>query len=89
MRSLVSLALAGALALSALVPSALTPKVQAAEQTPEQILAKMNLDQKVGQLLWTHVYGDSADDTTYASDNQANFLALAYPPRPRRLRNTT
>jgi len=47
--------------------------VQAAEQTPEQILAKMNLDQKVGQLLWTHVYGDSADDTTYASDNQAIF----------------
>lgn len=73
MRSLVSLALAGALALSALVPTALTPKVQAAEQTPEQILAKMNLDQKVGQLLWTHVYGDSADDTTYASDNQAIF----------------
>lgn len=73
MRSLVSLALAGVLALSALVPSALTPKVQAAEQTPEQILAKMNLDQKVGQLLWTHVYGDSADDTTYASDNQAIF----------------
>lgn len=73
MRSLVSLALAGALALSALVPSTLTPKVQAAEQTPEQILAKMNLDQKVGQLLWTHVYGDSADDTTYASDNQAIF----------------
>ena len=33
----------------------------------------MNLDQKVGQLLWTHVYGDSADDTTYASDNQAIF----------------
>lgn len=73
MRSLVSLALAGALVLSALVPSALTPKVQAVEQTPEQILAKMNLDQKVGQLLWTHVYGDSADDTTYASDNQAIF----------------
>lgn len=73
MRSLVSLALAGALALSALVPTALTPQVQAAEQTPEQILAKMNLDQKVGQLLWTHVYGDSADDTTYASDNQAIF----------------
>lgn len=47
--------------------------MQAAEQTPEQILAKMNLDQKVGQLLWTHVYGDSADDTTYASDNQAIF----------------
>lgn len=73
MRSLVSLALAGALALSALVPTALTPQVQAAEQTPEQILAKMNLDQKVGQLLWTHVYGDSADDATYASDNQAIF----------------
>lgn len=73
MRSLVSLALAGALALSALVPTALAPQVQAAEQTPEQILAKMNLDQKVGQLLWTHVYGDSADDTTYASDNQAIF----------------
>ena len=48
MRSLVSLALAGALALSALVPTALTPQVQAAEQTPEQILAKMNLDQKSG-----------------------------------------
>lgn len=80
MRSLVSLALAGALALSALVPSALTPKVQAAEQTPEQILAKMNLDQKVGQLLWTHVYGDSADDTTYASDNQAIFGAGVSTP---------
>ena len=48
MRSLVSLALAGALALSALVPSALTPKVQAAEQTPEQILAKNEPGPKSG-----------------------------------------
>ena len=80
MRSLVSLALAGVLALSALIPTALTPQVQAAEQTPEQILAKMNLDQKVGQLLWTHVYGDSADDTTYASDNQAIFGAGVSTP---------
>lgn len=80
MRSLVSLALAGVLALSALIPTALTPQVQAAEQTPEQILAKMNLDQKVGQLLWTHVYGDSADDTTYASDNQAIFGADVSTP---------
>lgn len=80
MRSLVSLALAGALALSALIPTALTPQVQAAEQIPEQILAKMNLDQKVGQLLWTHVYGDSADDTTYASDNQAIFGADVSTP---------
>ena len=80
MRSLVSLALAGALALSALIPTALTPQVQAAEQIPEQILAKMNLDQKVGQLLWTHVYGDSADDTTYASDNQAIFGAGVSTP---------
>ena len=88
MRSLVSLALAGALALSALVPSALTPKVQAAEQTPEQILAKMNLDQKVGQLLWTHVTV-TAQMTLLTLVTTKPFLALAYPPRPRRLRNTT
>ena len=40
MRSLVSLALAGALALSALVPTALTPQFKPAWQPPDQSLPK-------------------------------------------------
>ncbi|RRD53626.1 hypothetical protein EII12_01100 [Buchananella hordeovulneris] len=39
----------------------------------EEILSQMTLDQKVGQLLWTHVYGASADDESLAAKNQAVF----------------
>lgn len=37
------------------------------------VVAEMSTEQKIGQLLWTHVYGTSADDTTYASANEAVF----------------
>ena len=81
MRPILSLAAAAALVCAAAVPALgeetsppqdPSPEVQQLG-TPEQILAGMDLDQKVGQLLWTHVYGASADDTSMAAKNQAVF----------------
>ncbi|MHA7172864.1 glycoside hydrolase family 3 protein [Arthrobacter monumenti] len=33
----------------------------------------MTLDEKIGQMTWTHVYGSSADDTSMAASNQARY----------------
>ncbi|MGE9348989.1 glycoside hydrolase family 3 protein [Isoptericola variabilis] len=33
----------------------------------------MTLDQKIGQMTWTHVYGSSADDTSMAASNRARY----------------
>jgi len=33
----------------------------------------MSLDQKIGQMTWTHVYGSSADDTSMAASNRARY----------------
>ncbi|MGW8567141.1 glycoside hydrolase family 3 N-terminal domain-containing protein [Isoptericola sp. NPDC055881] len=33
----------------------------------------MTLDQKIGQMTWTHVYGSSANDTSMAASNQARY----------------
>ncbi|SKC71210.1 glycoside hydrolase family 3 protein [Krasilnikoviella flava] len=33
----------------------------------------MTLDQKIGQMTWTHVYGSSANDTSMAANNQARY----------------
>lgn len=81
MRPILSLAAAAALVCAAAVPAlgeeTSPPQDPSTEVqqlgTPEQILAGMDLDQKVGQLLWTHVYGASADDTSMAAKNQAVF----------------
>ncbi|WP_371151933.1 glycoside hydrolase family 3 N-terminal domain-containing protein [Buchananella felis] len=81
MRPMLSLAAAAALVCAAAVPALgedVTPAQGTAGEsqqlgTPEQILAGMSLDEKVGQLLWTHVYGASADDASMAAKNQAVF----------------
>ncbi|MDR6988461.1 beta-N-acetylhexosaminidase [Paenarthrobacter nitroguajacolicus] len=39
----------------------------------EAMIAGMSLDQKIGQMTWTHVYGSSADDTSMAASNQARY----------------
>ncbi|MFD6134741.1 glycoside hydrolase family 3 protein [Isoptericola sp. NPDC060257] len=33
----------------------------------------MTLDQKIGQMTWTHVYGSSAEDTSMAASNRARY----------------
>lgn len=44
-----------------------------ASQRATDLLAAMSQEEKLGQLLWTHVYGASADDATYAEQNQDVF----------------
>ncbi|MDO4791712.1 MAG: glycoside hydrolase family 3 N-terminal domain-containing protein [Buchananella hordeovulneris] len=80
MRPLVSLAAAAALVCAAAVPALgeenpvpVEPAATTQSRTPEEILAGMSQDEKVGQLLWTHVYGASADDASMAAKNQAVF----------------
>ncbi|HEY8339850.1 MAG TPA: glycoside hydrolase family 3 N-terminal domain-containing protein [Egibacteraceae bacterium] len=37
------------------------------------MLARMSLEEKVGQLFWTRAYGSSAHDTSLAANNQADY----------------
>lgn len=37
------------------------------------MLASMTLNEKIGQMTWTHVYGASADDTSMAQMNQERY----------------
>ncbi len=39
----------------------------------EALIAGMSLDEKIGQMTWTHVYGSSADDTSMAASNQERY----------------
>lgn len=39
----------------------------------QALLATMSQDEKIGQVLWTHVYGSSAQDETYADKNEDVF----------------
>ncbi|GAB3811531.1 hypothetical protein GCM10028820_02920 [Tessaracoccus terricola] len=38
-----------------------------------EIVEAMTLEQLVGQMTWTHVYGNSADDTSMAASNQERY----------------
>lgn len=38
-----------------------------------QIVDEMSIDDLIGQMTWTHVYGNSANDSSMASQNQAVF----------------
>lgn len=60
-------------AIPAMAQEPTTPVDFNTATSAEQILNSMTLDQKIGQILWTHVYGSSADDETYAAQNQAVF----------------
>ena len=66
-RRTVMAAAAGAFAASAL------PLSRAAADDTRSQLAAMTLDQKIGQVLWTHVFGASADDASMARKNQLAF----------------
>jgi beta-N-acetylhexosaminidase len=39
----------------------------------QRVLARMSLEEKVGQLFWTRVHGAHANDTTFTTQNQADF----------------
>ncbi|WP_231497273.1 glycoside hydrolase family 3 protein [Arthrobacter sp. MA-N2] len=39
----------------------------------EALIARMSLDEKIGQMTWTHVYGSSADDMSMAASNQERY----------------
>lgn len=66
-RRTVMTAAAGALAASALSP------LRAVASDVRSQLEAMTLDEKIGQVMWTHVFGSSADDTSMAKRNQLAF----------------
>jgi beta-N-acetylhexosaminidase len=37
------------------------------------VMARMSLREKVGQLFWTRAYGGHAHDTSFATQNQADY----------------
>lgn len=55
------------------VEQSATRKISPTDERVTEILAGLTIEQKIGQILWTHVYGTSAEDTTYASASQTVF----------------
>ena len=76
-----ALSLGAALLLTAAVPATATPPAPAdttgnAPDSADQIEAAveaMSIDELIGQMTWTRVYGDSADDTSMAAENQQYY----------------
>ena len=63
---------------AARVPAPSEVAIAAADGTPtgaeiDAIVAGLSLDELIGQMTWTHVYGSSADDTSMAASNQARY----------------
>ncbi|NJC23718.1 beta-N-acetylhexosaminidase [Arthrobacter pigmenti] len=50
-----------------------TPITTTAAPNIDAMIADMTLDQKIGQMTWTHVYGSSANDTSMKANNQARY----------------
>ncbi|SKB90913.1 beta-N-acetylhexosaminidase [Arthrobacter sp. 31Cvi3.1E] len=69
-----ALLMTGAGTAVAAVPTS-TVMTTAASASPDidAMIAGMTLDEKIGQMTWTHVYGSSADDTSMASSNQERY----------------
>ncbi|MET3368600.1 UNVERIFIED_CONTAM: beta-N-acetylhexosaminidase [Jeotgalibacillus campisalis] len=65
--------LAGAGTAFAAVPFTGSPTTVAASPDIGAMIAGMTLDEKIGQMTWTHVYGSSADDTSMAAKNQERY----------------
>lgn len=73
MMRIAATAMAAAMLATSMIPG-LAPRVHAEQSTdPDAVLASMTTEEKIGQLLWTHVYGSSADDTSMARSNQMTF----------------
>lgn len=51
----------------------MAPPAQAEEPSVADQVASMTLEEKVGQMMWTHVYGAHADDSSMAAKNQDVF----------------
>jgi len=56
-------------------PPTTTGSTTTASASPdiEAMISGMTLDEKIGQMTWTHVYGSSADDTSMATKNQERY----------------
>ncbi|WP_240930505.1 glycoside hydrolase family 3 protein [Isoptericola sp. BMS4] len=65
------------LLLAGAVPAQAAPAGSGSEATAQAGVAAMvdamTLDEKIGQMTWTHVYGSSAHDTSMAASNQARY----------------
>ncbi|MDR6438433.1 beta-N-acetylhexosaminidase [Paenarthrobacter nicotinovorans] len=59
--------------VAAAAPTTARTTTVAASPDIEAMIAGMSLDEKIGQMTWTHVYGSSADDTSMAASNQARY----------------
>src|SRR5699024_7214364 len=65
--------------LAATAPAAATPEDRPPSGPPstaEEIAAvvdQMSIDELIGQMTWTHVYGNSADDDSVAASNRARY----------------
>ncbi|MBT2588190.1 glycoside hydrolase family 3 protein [Arthrobacter sp. ISL-95] len=57
----------------AAVPTTGSTTTASASPDIEAMIAGMTLDEKIGQMTWTHVYGSSADDTSMAAKNQERY----------------
>jgi beta-N-acetylhexosaminidase len=70
-----------ALALALLLVSSLAAPAVARNSPPphadrgliESTIARMSIEEKVGQLFWTRAYGASAHDDSFAANNQADY----------------
>lgn len=65
--------LTGAGTALATVPTTGSTTTVSASPDIEAKIAGMTLDEKIGQMTWTHVYGSSADDTSMAAKNQERY----------------
>lgn len=65
------------LLLAGVVPAQAAPAEAGSEVAAQADVAAMvdamTLDEKIGQMTWTHVYGSSAHDTSMAASNRARY----------------
>ena len=68
----VATSLAAGMLLAATVPAAATSAPDSTGPI-DQIVKTMTVDELIGQMTWTYVYGNSADDDSMAEQNQARY----------------
>jgi len=81
-RAGVALSLGAGLVLAATVPAAAhghgrhdvsSTEEQVTEDRITETVEAMSIDELMGQMTWTRVYGDSADDDSMAAENQQYY----------------
>ncbi|WP_164745344.1 glycoside hydrolase family 3 N-terminal domain-containing protein [Georgenia faecalis] len=75
MRTGVVAAAAACVLAGSMVPASAAEPVPGSSAEIEAIIDGMSVDEKIGQLIWNHVYGSSADDATYATQNSGRYGA--------------